>query len=157
MDEITTYELLLFGHLLFVTAWVGADAVIQIFAMRARRAGGQRQVDLMSDVEWIGTRYITPSALLVVIFGFLLIGESDGAYELSQTWISIGLGVFLLSFIAGAGFLGPETGRLGKLAEEKGPDDPEVQRRLSRVFLVSRIELILLIAVIFDMVVKPGL
>jgi hypothetical protein len=67
------------------------------------------------------------------------------------------LAVFVASFLAGAGFLGPETGRLGKLAEEKGADDPDVQRRIRRVFLISRIELVLLVLVVFDMVVKPGL
>ncbi len=157
MDEITRYEVFLFGHLLAVIAWVGTDMVLQLLAVRARRAGGQRMVDLMADVEWLGTRFLVPSSLLVVAFGFALIGESDGAYELSQFWVSAGLAVFVLSFLAGAGFLGPETGRLAALAEERGADDPEVQRRTRRVFLISRIELILLVAIVLDMVVKPGL
>ena len=65
--------------------------------------------------------------------------------------------VWLLSFIAGAGYLGPESGRLSKLVDERGPDDPEYKARLSRVFVVSRIELVLLILVVLDMAVKPGL
>ena len=32
-----------------------------------------------------------------------------------------------------------------------------MQARIRRIFLVSRIELVLLLAVIFDMVVKPGM
>jgi hypothetical protein len=46
---------------------------------------------------------------------------------------------------------------LGRAIEERGPDDPEYQRRLARIFLVSRIELLLLILVVLDMTVKPGL
>jgi hypothetical protein len=157
MDEITTREWYLFGHVLAVVLWVGADGVLQLLAIRARRAGGQRMVELMGDVEWLGTRYLVPSSLLVVLFGFLLLGESNGAYELSQFWVSFGFAVFIASFIAGAGFLGPETGRLRKMAESRGPDDPELQARLRRVFLISRIELILLIAAVFVMVAKPGL
>lgn len=157
MDEVTTYELLLVGHLLAVTAWVGADALLQVLAIRARRAGGERMVQMLADVEWLGTRYLVPSSLLVVVFGFGLIAESDGAYELGQFWVSAGLTVFVASFLAGAGFLGPETGRLARLAESRGPDDRELQMRIRRVFLISRIELILLIAVIFVMVAKPGL
>lgn len=157
MDEITTYELLLFGHILAVVAWVGANIALQVLALLARRAGGQRQMDLIDDVAWMGTRYFIPIALLTVIFGFGLVAESDGAWELSQFWISAGLAMFLISFVTGAGFLGPETERISKLGIERSPDDPEVDRRIRRVFLVARIELVLLIAVVFDMVVKPGL
>jgi hypothetical protein len=38
-----------------------------------------------------------------------------------------------------------------------GADSPEVQRRIARVVTISRIELVILIAVILDMVLKPGL
>jgi uncharacterized membrane protein len=157
MEEVTRYEVFLFCHILAVIAWVGTDMVLQLLAVRARAAGGQRMMDMLGDTEWLGKVYLVPSSLLVVIFGFLLLSESNGAYELSQFWVAAGLGVFVASFLAGAGFLGPESGRLGKLAEERGPDDPDVQRRVKRIFLVSRIELVLLILVVLDMVVKPGL
>jgi uncharacterized membrane protein len=157
VDEITLYEVLLFGHLLGVVAWVGANIVLQILSLRASAAGGQRAVDFLADIEWLGTRYFIPISLIVVALGFWLVGESEGAYELSQFWVSAGLGMFLISFLLGAGFLGPESGRVAKLAAEGGPDQPEVQRRISRVIWVARFELLLLILVIFDMVVKPGL
>ena len=155
--DITLYELLLFGHLAFVAVWVGGGAMLQVMYLRAKVAGGERTVPFLEDVEWIGGRILTPSALLVVALGFGLIGESDGAYELSQTWIWLGLAAFAASFALGAGFLGPESGRIGALAEERGVDDTEVERRTSRVLLLARLELIVLFAVVFDMVVKPGL
>jgi hypothetical protein len=55
------------------------------------------------------------------------------------------------------GYLGPESGRLSKLAADRSPDDPEYQRRIRRIFLISRIELLALILVVVDMTVKPGL
>jgi hypothetical protein len=157
LDEITNYELLLFGHILFVVAWVGANIALQVLAFLARRSGGQRMMDLLGDVAWMGTHYYIPISLLVVVFGFGLISESHGAYDLGQFWVSAGLAMFVISFATGAGFLGPESARIFKLSAERSPDDPEVQRRAARLFLVARIELILLIAVVFDMVVKPGL
>jgi hypothetical protein len=157
MNEITTYEWLLFGHILFVVAWVGASIALQVLSFRIRAAGPERSVDFLSDIEWLGTRYFIPVSLIVVALGFGLIGESDGAWELSQFWVSAGLGMFMVSFLLGAGFLGPESGRIAKLAEERGAADDEVQSRISRVIWVSRFELLLLILVIFDMVVKPGL
>ena len=155
--DITTYELLLFGHLAFVVTWVGGDVMLQVMSMRATAAGPERQIVFVKDVEWIGSRILTPAGLLVVIFGFGLINESNGAYEVSQTWVWLGLAAFAASFLLGAGFLGPESGRIGKLAAERSPDDPEVQRRVNRILLFARLELIVLFAIIFDMVVKPGL
>ena len=79
------------------------------------------------------------------------------AWEFSQTWITLGLAMFLASAITGAAFLGPEAGRVSNLGTERGAADPEVQRRIARALWISRIELVLLVAVIFDMVIKPGL
>lgn len=152
---MTTYEFLLFAHLLFVVTWVGTDICLQVLSLRALRASAERRVAFMADVEWLGMRLLTPSALLVVVFGVLLVNEVG--YEFSDTWITLGFVAFGLSFVAGAGFLGPESGRIAKLAAERGPDDADVQRRIGRVLLVSRIELVVLVAVILDMVVKPGL
>jgi uncharacterized membrane protein len=152
---VSTYEFLLFAHLLFVVTWVGTDIALQVLSLRVLRAGPERTVSFTADVEWLGTRLLVPSSLLVILFGVLL--ASNVGYDFGQTWITLGFVAFALSFIAGAGFLGPETGRISRLAADRGPEDPDVQARIKRVLLVSRIELIILIAVILDMVVKPGL
>lgn len=150
------YELLLFAHLVFAMTWVGGDVMIQLFYLRSRAAGPEAVVQFTKSVEWIGLRVINPTALLVVIFGVLLVIEVDG-YEFSQFWISAALVMFLASAVTGAAFLGPESGRLGKLMEERGAEDAEVQSRIARILMVSKIELLLLILIVLDMVVKPGL
>jgi uncharacterized membrane protein len=153
---ITTYQWFLAAHILAAVLWVGSAFMIQIFFIRATRANATEQTAyLAGEVEWYGTRFLVPLSLLLVIFGFLLLHESNGVYDLGKTWVSIGFGVWILSFLTGAGYLGPESGRIGKLLEEQGPDSPEYQRRLSRIFLISRIELLLLILVVVDMTTKP--
>jgi hypothetical protein len=81
---------------------------------------------LASEVEWYGTRVLIPSALILVVLAFILLHESSGAYDLGQGWVLFGFIVFLLSFISGAGYLGPESGRLGKLVDERGARGPRV-------------------------------
>jgi uncharacterized membrane protein len=152
---MSTYEVLLFAHLLFVVTWVGTDICLQILSLRVLRAGGQRAVDFLADIEWLGTRLLLPSGFLVVIFGLLLV--DDIGYDLGQTWLILALAGWVFSLIVGAGFLGPESGRIATLAADRGPEDPAVQSRARRLLLVSRIELVVLIALILDMVVKPGL
>jgi hypothetical protein len=63
--------------------------------------------------------------------------------------------VFGLSFALGAGFLGPESGRIAELIEKEGPDSPAVQARIRRILTISRCELVVLLIVIVNMVVKP--
>lgn len=151
------YKWLLALHILFAVVWVGSDVAIQIFVIRAKRAGGDRVAHFAGEIEWYGSRVLVPASLLLVILGFILLHESSGAYDLGQGWVTFGFVVWLLSLIAGTAYLGPESGRLSKLVEERSPEDAEYQRRLSRIFLVSRIELVLLILVVLDMSVKPGL
>ncbi|HEY1237196.1 MAG TPA: DUF2269 family protein [Solirubrobacterales bacterium] len=151
------YKWFLAFHILFAVVWVGSNTAIQIFVIRATRAEPDKLAYLAREIEWYGTRVLIPSALIVVILGFTLLHESSGAYDLGQGWVLFGFIVFLLSFFVGAGYLGPESGRLSKLLDERGPEDPEYQARLKRIFFVSRIELVLLILVVLDMAVKPGL
>jgi uncharacterized membrane protein len=150
------YKWLLAFHILLAVVWVGSNTAIQILTIRAKRAGADKLSYLASEIEWYGTRVLVPSSLVLVILGFLLLHESSGAFDLGQGWVTFGFVVWLLSFIAGAAYLGPESGRLGKLVEERGPEDSDYQRRLGRIFFVSRIELVLLILVVLDMTVKPG-
>jgi uncharacterized membrane protein len=105
----------------------------------------------------VGTRIFLPAALILLVSGVLTVRESGGAWDYSQGWVRFGLVVIALSILTGAGFLGPESGRIAKATKTGGVEAPEVQARIRRIFLVSRVELVLLLAVVFDMVVKPGM
>lgn len=153
--DVTLYEWLLFFHILAAAIWVGGATALQALYFRIRRAEPQRMVDFMGDVEVVGTRLFVPASALLVLLGFGLAAEGD--WKIGEFWLSFAIAVFVLSFISGSAFLGPESGRISRLAAERPPDDPEIRSRIGRVLLVSRIELVLLILVILDMVVKPGL
>lgn len=150
----TTYQWYLSIHILAAVLWVGGAFTIQIFAIRAVRADdGPRLATLTSEIEWVGTRLFIPSSLVLVIMGFLLIHEGSWDYEF---FIVFALAVWIASFIAGAGFLGPQSGKLSKDIEEHGMDSPQARGRLARILLVSRIELVFLLLVVLDMALKPG-
>ena len=150
----TTYQWLLTAHILAAVIWVGGALATQLYALRAQRAGPGRIAEFAGDIEWLGTRVFIPASLTLVVFGFLLVGELDWEWKF---WLVAGLAIWVASFLTGAGFLGPESGRINQMSAELGPESPEVQRRLRRIFLISRIELVLLILVVVDMTLKPGL
>ena len=150
------FEFLLFGHLLAAMVWVGGDVMVQLFFLRARLAGPEAVARFARDVDWIGLRVINTAALLVVIFGVLMVVDAD-FYDFSQFWIYAALAMFAVSAITGAAFLGPESGRVARLSDELGAEHPDVQRRIGRLVVISRVELTLLILIVLDMVLKPGL
>lgn len=154
LATITTYQWFLTVHILAAVIWVGGALTIQFFAMRARAASsGQRLADFAGDAEWVGMRIFMPAALVLVVFGFLLIHQGHWDYKF---WVIFPIVIWVLSFLTGAGFLGPESGRLNELISREGVEHPEVAARINRIFLVSRIELVLLLLVVLDMALKPG-
>jgi uncharacterized membrane protein len=152
---VTWYEFLLFGHISTAAIWVGGATMMQFFGLRALRAADpMRLVELGRDIEWIGNRVLVPAAALAVVSGVLLVLDSD-FWGFGDDWIIIGLILFAITFLAGALFFGPESGRLGKLAEAEGPTSPAVLAKLQRLLALTRSDLIVLFLIIFDMAVKP--
>jgi uncharacterized membrane protein len=155
---LTHYNTLKFVHVLSATVWVGGACIVQVYAYLAVRTQDPVKVAAFAqDTEFVGTRVFLPSALILLTSGLLTVRESGGAWDYGQGWLQFGLAVIALSIVTGAGYLGPESGRIARATERSGVASAEVQARIRRIFLVSRIELVLLGAVVFDMVVKPGM
>jgi uncharacterized membrane protein len=151
---VTRYELLLALHVLAAIVWIGGALMIQLFAILADRSRDPaRMATFAKDAELVGMRLFAPTGLVLFIVGILLV--LDGPWNFSMLWVDLGLAAYALSFLSGLLFIGPESGRIGKLIEERGAADPEVQRRIARIFMISRVELAILALIVFDMVAKP--
>ena len=85
--------------------------------------------------------------------GVVLMHKGDWGY--GNFWTLFGLIAWAVSFLVGAAFLGPESGRLAKLIETKGPEDPEVAARVNRIISVARADVVLVLLIAIDMVAKP--
>jgi uncharacterized membrane protein len=150
-----SYTLLLFLHVAMAVIWVGGGAMIQVFALRVLASGeSKRLADLGADIEWISTRVFVPASLLAALSGVALVVDSS-FIEFGDRWILFGIALYAITFTAGAGFFGPEAGRIGKLTAEHGAESPEVQARLERLIRLSRFDLVLLFLIIYTMAVKP--
>jgi uncharacterized membrane protein len=153
---LSLYEFLLFAHIAGAVIWVGGGTMVQLFAFRAIRSDDtDRLANVASDAEWVGLRILVPVSLLTFLLGVWLVIEGDGI-GFGDDWILIGLVLFAVTFLAGAGFFGPESGRIAKLVSLHGAGSPEAQGRIRRILILSRIDLVLLFLIIFDMSVKPS-
>jgi uncharacterized membrane protein len=152
---MSSYELLLFVHVLAAVVWIGGAASLQVLAIRAERSrDGGRVAGIAAEAEWMGSRVFLPASIALLLAGIGL--TLDGDWGFTTPWVLLGLIAYGLSALTGSLFLGPESGRIGKMVAEVGPQDPEVIARIKRIFVVSRIELVVLLFIVFDMTVKPG-
>jgi uncharacterized membrane protein len=151
---LTWYSLFKSIHVTAAVIWVGGAAMIQAYSFRILRTGdGKRQADFSKDTEIVGMRVFIPASLILFLAAIAMMINLDWSWN--QNWIVLGVIAFGLSFVLGAGFLGPEGGRIAELIEQQGPDSPAVQARIRRILTISRCELIVLLTVIVNMVVKP--
>ena len=152
---MSLYSVLLFAHILGAVVWIGGGVSLQVLGMRVRASDDPlRMTALATDAEWMGTRLYMPAAGIVLAAGIALVFTGNWSFE--QLWIVLGLAAFAISFILGATVVGPTAKKLGERLASHGPEDSEVQASIQRIFLVSRIELAVLIFIVFDMAVKPG-
>ena len=153
---MTWYLFWKFLHVSFAVTWVGGGAVSQFFALRALKDGSaERMAQFAMDVKWIGDRVLVGAALGAFLSGLGLVWNAP-FWTVGTDWITIGLILFAVTFLTGALFFGPEAGRIAKGIETEGASSPGVQARIRRLLILSRIDLVVLFLIIFDMVVKPS-
>jgi uncharacterized membrane protein len=141
-------------HVLAATIWLGGGAMITVLAWRAQRAKDYVQLlQIGRQAEWLSTRVFVPMSLVVLAMGFVLMHKGQWGY--GHFWTLFGLIAWGVSFVVGAAFLGPESGKLVRLVETKGPEDPETQARLNRIIAVSRTDVVVILLIAADMVAKP--
>jgi uncharacterized membrane protein len=151
---MTWYTFFKSVHVTAAAVWVGGAMMIQALAFRIVRTGdAKRQADFAKDTEIVGMRLFIPTTWILLLAGIGMMINLDWSW--GQNWVVFGLIAFALSFAVGAGFLGPEGGRIAKTIEREGPGSPAAQARIRRILMVSRCELVILITVVFNMVVKP--
>jgi uncharacterized membrane protein len=154
---VEPYDWLVLGHILAAITWVGGAITMQILGGRLVRAESAEAVAAFArTAEWIGPRLYMPASLAVLGFGIALVAASD-AWSIGQLWIILALVGIAISAIGGAVFFGPQAKRIGEALRTEGAESEGAQALIRRLFVVSRIDLVILLLIVADMVLKPGL
>lgn len=151
---MSLFELFKTLHVLAAVIWVGGAIFGQAQAIRARNAGPQQIGHFAQEMAWFGPHFFAPVSMVVLLAGIAMVIESG--WEFTDAWIIIGLLGFAATFVTGMALLGPQSKRVGEGMAERGAEDPDVQKGIARLFQISRIDTIVLVLVVINMVVKPG-
>ncbi|HEY6608265.1 MAG TPA: DUF2269 family protein, partial [Candidatus Limnocylindria bacterium] len=144
------YQLLLLVHIVCAVVWVGGAVYTQILAVLAARSTDPTELPrLARHFEVIGSRVFVPAAVVLLVAGAAMTVQ---AWSFGQAWIALSVGLWVLSAVAGAIYLGPRAKRVADLFDTEGPASVEGRDLLDRVFLVSRLELVSFAVIIVLMV-----
>jgi uncharacterized membrane protein len=142
-------------HVTAAAVWVGGGVALTIFAFLTQRAGDSNALaNLVRQVETMATRVFAPASLVTLAFGIALVEKAGSGYGFF--WIEFGFVVWGLSFVLGAGLIGPATARLRRQIAERGVDDLLVRRGIAYVLRLARIDAAMLLLVVVDMAAKPS-
>ena len=141
-------------HVLFVVIWIGGGALLTVFGIRAERSLDWDQgTQIAKMAAFAGERIFAPSGLIVVLMGIAMVLNAHIGF--GHFWIIFGLLGFLTTFLLGVGVLSPMAKKLNALIQEKGTEAPETQEAMTKILLVARADMAMLLLVIVDMVTKP--
>jgi uncharacterized membrane protein len=147
------YQVLVFIHIVSAVIWVGGAFFAQLLALRAQGASDPTVLPTISRYfEYLGMRVFMPASIVLFIAGAIMVAQ---AYSFGDLWVSVSMGLWLLSVIAGALYIGPRTKKIAELFEAEGPSSTAARALLGKVFLVSRLELVSFAIILVMMVFKP--
>lgn len=152
---MSLYEILLFGHVLAVIIWVGGATMFHVLAERVVASDDPARVSsLLAESEHLAKTYFIPSTLTALVLGVWLVLEGDWGF--TEPFVIGGIVGIVTTIIIGAGILGPTSARLAARVTETGGLDQGVREGLAKLRNISRLDLVLLVIVVFLMTVKPG-
>jgi uncharacterized membrane protein len=156
MLAMTWYQWFKAGHVLVAVLWVGGGATLALVALMTLRLNDPLRVaQFAHQAGKIGEWLYTPASLLVLLFGIGLMENGQSPWKWDYTWVQIALAGWGLTFLVGFFYIRPEAAKLAKTIEAKGPTDPETQAIIKRILLVTRLDVLLLLFIVFDMAAKP--
>ena len=158
MLALTWYDWFKAGHVIVAVLWVGGGATLGLLALMTLRLNDPlRMAQFAHQAGKIGELLYTPSSLLVLLFGIGLMTNDQSPWDWDMTFVQIALAGWALTFLVGFFYIRPTAAKLAKAIEERGPTDPEAQRLIKNILLVTRIDVLILLFIVFDMTAKPWL
>jgi hypothetical protein len=108
--------------------------------------------EFFAIAQWLSPRLFMPAGITTLLSGITLVAV--GRAEFAQTWIILALVGVAVTIALGATQMGPLIGRIHTLLKEEGSSDA-VAPLAHRLALYTRIDLVILLLVLLDMVLKP--
>ena len=147
------YELLLSLHILAIATWFGSSLATTAMGYMSLRTGPEAFGTVaLPATKWAGRAH--PAAGVVALLtGFAMIADADWDFD---TWLILGLVGLVVAMGVGGALIGRTAEGIVKRMEAGSMTAEELTTDARQLLLYTRIELVILVLVIVDMVAKPG-
>jgi len=142
-------------HVGVAVFWVGGGLLLTALALRAERSHDPEEIARIArQAMFVGEKLFAPAGGIVLLMGIAMVINSP-AIGFGDTWVIIGLVGFAISFVTGIAVLAPRARRIVELSDTVGVVAPQTQAAIREILLISRVDIAVLVIVVFDMLMKP--
>jgi uncharacterized membrane protein len=142
-------------HVGFAVFWVGGGLLLTALALRAERSKDPEELATIArQATFVGEKLFAPASGVVLAMGIAMVINSP-EIGFGDAWVIIGLVGFAISFVTGIAVLAPRAKRLVELFDTVGATAPQTQAAVKEILLISRVDIAVLVIVVFDMLMKP--
>jgi len=142
-------------HVGVAVFWVGGGLLLTALALRAERSHDPEEIARIArQATFVGEKLFAPAGGIVLAMGIAMVINSP-TIGFGDTWVIIGLVGFAISFVTGIAVLAPRARRIVELSDTVGVVAPQTQAAIREILLISRVDIAVLVIVVFDMLMKP--
>lgn len=147
------YTLILFLHVLAGAFWLGGALFAESVVAGSRRRPGESYPEAWIRVSETGGRVFSVASVIVILTALWMVTER---WAFRTTWIETAIGLFVVSFVLGVGYYGPQLKKIRGLVAGQGIEASSVLAAVRRVHTVQRLEMVALVLILVMMTWKPG-
>jgi uncharacterized membrane protein len=142
-------------HVGVAVFWVGGGILLTVLALRAERTHDPEALAAIArQATFAGEKLFAPAGGVVLAMGLAMV-VNNPTIGFGDTWVIIGLVGFAISFVTGIAVLAPRAKRIVELSDTVGAAAPQTQAAIREILLISRVDIAVLVIVVFDMLMKP--
>jgi len=142
-------------HVGVAVFWVGGGILLTALALRAERSKDPESLATIArQATFAGEKLFAPAGGIVLAMGIAMV-INNPTIGFGDTWVIIGLVGFAISFVTGIAVLAPRAKRIVELSDTVGAAAPQTQAAIREILLIARVDVAVLVIVVFDMLMKP--
>jgi hypothetical protein len=149
------YSLLLIAHVASAFLGFGAMCLTGFEASRARRGPGASSAAAVRRYFTPGINWAARTLYLVPVFGFALLADSGGASSTSDTFVVVGLLMWLAAAAAAEMVIWPAERRIQQAVSRDWRPDEALRLDCTRVVVAAWMLAVVFVAAVVVMVGKP--
>jgi uncharacterized membrane protein len=153
---LTVFSMLKFLHIVAAITWVGGVITMTLVNVRLSSTRNTAAMAALSSVGgFLGQRVFGPAAAITLLAG--LATALNAGFPMRSVWIIWGFLVILLSFGMTATVTRSTAQRLGALAAGPSGDGAQIAALQRRLWMLTALNILLLLSAVWAMVSKPSL